>query len=202
MVHGEGSRKGFPAEDGGQVDKAEEVIMLESCKRSLRSCDKEGPHVVCPPALAAYMDRLTRDLLRGAGEIGLDPLAALAQVWDRGPRTGPEAEKLLCRRLFGLPCQRTESKPHFDRELRILWLDGAVVKRFREPAPNQQLILAAFEEDGWPERIDDAIPPKMGIDSKKRLHATVRHLNERHEDKRMRFFGDGTGEGIGWMPIG
>jgi hypothetical protein len=172
--------------------------MLEACKWSLLTCDKDSPRLVCPYALVAYTDRLTLELLRGVGEIGLDPLAALGQLWDRGPRTGPEAEKLLCRRHSQQRCRRTEGKPHFDRDLRILWLDGAVVKRFREPAQNQELVLAAFEEDGWPERIDDPIPPHDGIDPKACLRSAIWHLNRRQEHELIRFFGDGTGEGVCW----
>ena len=35
-----------------------------------------------------------------------------------------------------------------------------IVKRYRVPAPNQELILAAFEEEGWPQLIDDPLPPQ------------------------------------------
>jgi hypothetical protein len=34
-----------------------------------------------------------------------------------------------------------------------------VVKEFKLPAPNQETILTAFQEEGWPPRIDDPLPP-------------------------------------------
>src|SRR5947207_475841 len=33
-----------------------------------------------------------------------------------------------------------------------------LVKHFRRPAPNQYLILDVFQEENWPERIDDPLP--------------------------------------------
>ena len=41
-----------------------------------------------------------------------------------------------------------------------------VVKQFRVPAGNQELILAAFEEMGWPPHIDDPLPPVHDLDPK------------------------------------
>ena len=33
------------------------------------------------------------------------------------------------------------------------------------PALNQEIILAAFQEDGWPAHIDDQLPPAAGVDA-------------------------------------
>jgi hypothetical protein len=52
-----------------------------------------------------------------------------------------------------------------------------VVKEYRQPAGNQEVILAALEEKGWPARIDDPLPPARGQDPKVRLRATVKALN-------------------------
>ena len=82
---------------------------------------------------------------------------------------------------------------------RILRFDGIVVKQFRQPAPNQETILAAFEESGWAERIDDrflsTVIPVRNSD------CTLRsgRLNRHQEHKLIRFVGDGTGEGICWV---
>jgi hypothetical protein len=53
-------------------------------------------------------------------------------------------------------------KPCWHRARRELWLDRIVVKRFRVPAQNQDVIVSAFEEDGWPAQIDDPLPIKGG----------------------------------------
>ena len=80
-------------------------------------------------------------------------------------------------------------------ELRI----GAVtVKRFKWMAPNQETVLAAFEEEGWPHRIDDPLPPHPDQDSKRRLSDTIKCLNHKQKNELIRFHGDGTGEGVTW----
>jgi hypothetical protein len=91
--------------------------------------------------------------------------------------------------------------PHWDRKLRLLLLNGCVVKRFRRPANNQELVLSVFEEEGWPPSIDDPLPFVRPQRPKERLHATIRCLNSNHENRLIRFRGNGTGEGVFWEPI-
>jgi hypothetical protein len=81
---------------------------------------------------------------------------------------------------------------------RELCVGEAIVKRYREPAPNQEAILRAFEEEGWPPRIDDPLPPVNGIDPKRRLKATIHDLNRNQRIPLVHFHGDGTGTGILW----
>jgi hypothetical protein len=73
-----------------------------------------------------------------------------------------------------------------------------VVKQYRTPAASQTLILAAFEEDGWPRRIDDPLPVVPGIVAKDRLRTAIRDLNRNQQHPAIRFRGDGTGVGIIW----
>ena len=49
--------------------------------------------------------------------------------------------------------------PKWLSDRRELRLGDLVVKTFKQPAPNQEIILAAFEEEKWPVRIDDPLPP-------------------------------------------
>jgi hypothetical protein len=79
-----------------------------------------------------------------------------------------------------------------------LRLGNKIVKRFATPAPNQQLILATFPEDRWPVRIDDPLPPQGEQDPKRRLHDTINSLNRHQKEGFVRFFGDGSGEGVRW----
>ncbi|MBS0210505.1 MAG: hypothetical protein JSS27_16295 [Planctomycetes bacterium] len=88
--------------------------------------------------------------------------------------------------------------PHWDAELQELRLGSALIKQFKVPAPNQEMVLAAFEEEGWPVRIDDPLPPQPQQDSKRRLHDTINSLNRNHRVARLRFIGDGTGTGVRW----
>jgi hypothetical protein len=89
-------------------------------------------------------------------------------------------------------------KPCWHRARRELWLDRVVVKRFRVPARNQEVILSAFEEDGWPAQIDDPLPIKGDLDPHVRLHDAVNRLNRAQTNPLLRFHGNGSGTGISW----
>jgi hypothetical protein len=82
-------------------------------------------------------------------------------------------------------------KPRWDANRRSLSLCERELKRYRRPAPNQEKILAAFEEERWPPRIDD--PLERG-----KLKDTLQDLNETIKRHSLRFEGDGTGKGILW----
>lgn len=88
--------------------------------------------------------------------------------------------------------------PTWDRSHRKLKLGECVVKKFHVPAPNQELILQSFQEDGWPPQIEDPIPPVRNVDQRRRLHDTILALNRCQAEKKIRFRGDGTGVGVYW----
>jgi hypothetical protein len=90
-------------------------------------------------------------------------------------------------------------KPVWDADLNRLTLGDVVVKEYRTPAPNQQRILAAFQEEDWPVRIDDPLPPHPEQDPKRRLHETIVSLNRNQRNELMRFCGDGNGMGVRWV---
>lgn len=92
----------------------------------------------------------------------------------------------------------TAPKPHWDSGRRELRLGDAVVKRFRVPAANQELVLQAFEEEGWPHSIDDPLPPVLDMDCQQRLRATIKSLNRSQQTSLMRFHANGGGEVICW----
>lgn len=92
--------------------------------------------------------------------------------------------------------------PHWDSDLQELRVNGLIVKRFKVPAPNQEMILAAFEEEHWPARIDDPLPPHPDQDPKRRLHDTIVSLNRNHKSRMIRFMGDGSGQGVRWSVAG
>lgn len=88
--------------------------------------------------------------------------------------------------------------PRWDGERHELRWGAKLVKRFREPARNQELILAAFEEEGWPPHIDDPLPSPLSCDAKRRLHDTIKRLNRRQVNRLIRFRSDGSGSGVIW----
>lgn len=91
--------------------------------------------------------------------------------------------------------------PHWDSDLQELRINGLIVKQFKVPAPNQEMVLAAFEEENWPVRIDDPLPPQVDQDPKRRLHDTIVSLNRNHKHRLIRFMGDGSGEGVRWTVV-
>lgn len=88
--------------------------------------------------------------------------------------------------------------PHWNGK--ELWFEDRAIKRFRRPARNQQTILAVFQEEGWPKRIDNPIPANEQCDAQSRLHDTIKSLNRNHipDPSPIRFRGDGTGTGVIW----
>lgn len=88
--------------------------------------------------------------------------------------------------------------PRWDGVLRELWVGRTMVKRFRRPAPNQECVLATFEEQGWPPRIDDPLSHPFDEAAKERLHDTIKNLNRHQVPLLVRFQGDGTGRGVCW----
>jgi hypothetical protein len=66
------------------------------------------------------------------------------------------------------------------------------------PSPNQEAILDAFQEEGWPMWIDDPLSPLPDQPPKRRLHDTIKGLNRNREMELIRFRGDGTGQRVAW----
>lgn len=73
-----------------------------------------------------------------------------------------------------------------------------LVHRFQRPAPAAERILAALEEEGWPPRIDDPLLPRAGVEEPRRLRRELAALNRRWKRPLLRFYMDGTGQGLCW----
>ncbi len=91
--------------------------------------------------------------------------------------------------------------PTWDPERRELRIRDRVVKQFKWQAENQERVLAAFDEEGWPFRIDDPLPPQGEQDAKRRLSDTIKCLNRKQANELVHFRGDGTGEGVVWERV-
>jgi hypothetical protein len=92
----------------------------------------------------------------------------------------------------------SDTTPQWDASYRELRVGQFVIKEYRIPSPNQEAILVAFQEEGWPHHIDDPLPQLDDIEPKCRLHDTIKRLNRHHKYRLIRFRGDGTGEGVCW----
>ena len=84
----------------------------------------------------------------------------------------------------------------WDRNKRELRVGDQVVKQFKWPAENQERVLNAFQDKGWPRRIEDPLLPHPGICPKRRLHDTLKCLNRKQLHELIKFRGDGTGLGV------
>ena len=92
---------------------------------------------------------------------------------------------------FAVPPASQQAKPRWNPDRRELTFRGQLVKCYRVPSPNQELILSVFQEEDWPEFIDDPLPPALDGDAPTRLQATVKSLNRRQVNKLIRFRGNG-----------
>jgi hypothetical protein len=79
--------------------------------------------------------------------------------------------------------------PEWLDDRRELWLGDQLIKQYRLPAANQVTILRAFEEEGWPPRIADPLPPRGDEDPRRRLHDAIHKLNRNQIHPLVRFSG-------------
>lgn len=122
----------------------------------------------------------------------LAPLAAPDSLFDGG-------EGLVCESQGGASAQGFQPfVPTWDCQRQELRLGGRLVKQFKLPSPNQEMVLSSFQEEGWPVRIDDPLPPVPDILPKRRLHDTIKSLNRSQKCRLIRFLGDGSGQGVRW----
>ena len=121
---------------------------------------------------------------------------------ERGRATAERSVKgneLFSRESFDkLHVRSRQCTPSWDSDRQTLRVGGLLVKQFKVPAANQEAVLAAFQEERWPPRIDDPLPPRGDQNPKRRLHDTINSLNRNQKARAIRFLGDGSGEGVRW----
>src|SRR5262249_28745339 len=91
-----------------------------------------------------------------------------------------------------------ETTPRYDRWERLFTWGLHVLKHFRQPSVNQEIILCTAEELHWPAWFDDPLPRTVRRAPKTRLHDTIKDLNRRQTTYLVHFKGDGTGLRVGW----
>jgi hypothetical protein len=145
--------------------------------------------------LRLELERLTEAVHRASGVI-----VEIREMLQRADET-PSALSISTGATDGEDANGTAdvpTVPRWDAETRTLSVGRRIVKQYRVPSRNQEAVLAAFQEEGWPLRIDDPLPCRAGLNAKYRLHFTVGRLNRCGRESLIRFFGDGTGEGVCW----
>ncbi len=91
--------------------------------------------------------------------------------------------------------------PYWDAAVRELWYRHRLVKHFRREAPNQEHLLDAFQELGWPLRMDDPLPRHPDVDARDRLRETIKSLNRCQEPPVIHFEVEVTGRGVRWRVV-
>lgn len=166
----------------GYVEHAREIAPLEDALR----CFRRGPRLRFSPRSCFVLTPL-----------GVEFVRSLLT----GPKVGSAASLCQCGEN-GRGCLRQLSDtPRWDRDRQELRLGAVVVKQFKVPAVNQEKVLAAFEEEGWPVHVDDPLSPQADQDPKRRLHDTINSLNRSQKQPLIRFYGDGSGQGLCWERI-
>ena len=166
----------------GYAEHAVETTIPGDRQRSFRTL---ATRIVCPRTYYA----LAKEGFMALSRLGLSP--SHRQPGDDAANTEPPP-----REDSALPA--TGQRPVWDSEQRELRFAGHLIKRFRVPAPNQERILAAFEEEGWPPGIDDPLSPEGEQDPIRRLQATIKSLNRNQLKLLIRFRGNGNGDRICW----
>lgn len=112
-----------------------------------------------------------------------------------------EATSRLAGRMKGPDRRHDEVVPHWDPGKRQLEFRGRVIKAFVRAAWNQEAILTAFEEEGWPQQVDDPIPPAGGRNQRARLRACIQSLNRQAAPPAIEFGCEPNGAAICWRPV-
>jgi hypothetical protein len=163
-----------------------------------------------------YQDFLTEEERIAVGKFEeVFPAGGTVGIWMQAKRVSRWRAIIEVARCLGLPEAEYErllnrlgeqrsaipkgrQTPVWVKESSTLLLDGEIIKQIRRPnqARNQIRILDAFQEEGWPGRIDDPLPrPATGVDSRQ-LGEAVRRLKQGLQ--RITFGRDGSGEGVRW----
>ena len=145
------------------VEHAREITLPADTGRTFR------------PESGLTFSRRTCFILSAEGVNYARQALAAATASERSPAPAPAASVEQPRRQW--PSQSLTA-PRWDPDRRELCLDDQVVKRFRVPCPNQEAVLCAFEEEGWPYHVDDPLPPQPGQNPKRRLSDTIKSLNQ------------------------
>jgi hypothetical protein len=164
----------------GLVEHAQEITEPgDAARRFVRCCNLDFP-----PRTRFVLAQPARSARDGDGNEGTVPLLPrLALI-------GSGASGAVARR---------SPRPRWDSTCRLLHFGSQIVKRYRQPAPNQERVLAAFEEEGWPPRIFDPLPPRGDQAPTRRLQDVIRFLNSNQQNSLILFLGDGTGQGVLWQ---
>lgn len=88
--------------------------------------------------------------------------------------------------------------PFWDPLRRELRWGTTLVKRVKGTSTNQELILTAFQEHGWPTEIGNPLPTAADVNLRRRLFNSISALNRHREHACVRFASNEDGTMIRW----
>lgn len=88
-------------------------------------------------------------------------------------------------------------KPKWDKKTGNLYCGPAVLLTVRRPSSFQWLLLDAFQQRHWHQRIEDPLALTRGY-RHGRLLQTVKDLNRRQKPRRLRFVVEADGQSVCW----
>lgn len=161
---------------------ADEVPTMNSSRHFAKPADMHFTSRTCflltPAGFAAAIDQLNRPSLRI-----------------------PRVQVTTIRVAAPAAIDQRQCVPVWEAARRILTYGGHLIKQFKWKAANQQAVLSAFQEEGWPTRIDDPLVPSPSLDVKRRLSDTIKCLNRGRVQALICFRGDGSGQGVTWEAV-
>jgi hypothetical protein len=170
----------------GLAEHRRETTIPGDPERSFRNLPRTGlprrTSIALTERGAARLAALMREKLEKSRSLGSSGAAT------DGMPVGEEAKPLLAE----------APRPVWDQQRRELRFCEQVVKHFRVPAPNQEIILQAFQEENWPHCVDDPLPPQDNLPIKSRLLATIKSLNRSQVKPLILFHGNGNGVQVYW----
>jgi hypothetical protein len=136
---------------------------------------------------------------RSVKSLALDTSACFV-ITDEGRRLSARDSNEHATKRSDLRCESL-LKPFWEAKRRELWLGDVLVKRFTRPARLQELVLAAFQELGWPQFIDDPLPRKSGISPQARRYDVAKNLCRAQKPLQIKFLADRHRQAIHWAVV-
>lgn len=211
-----------------QVHSLEDLASLPTLAPFLSACRNLEASAVVPPIILVLLQTAekqpslqTRDLLTQA--------LVVQETRDEISRYGPDYDAYVVNRLLlqlddqlqdalagGFPAVSAVAdaqsggglKPHWDNQSGELRWHGQIVRVVKPKATNVIALLDAFQQQGWPTKIENPVArpldPKFSrrpqeMYNSTRLHDTIKSLNTGLTG--LRFNADGTGGAVCWRSL-
>jgi hypothetical protein len=165
-----------------------EIAMSVAKQKKVPNCGNRMAGVVCAWAFEELLKRAGRAIVPFVGKTPRKSLPVLRELRSSVPKSGAQAENLLCGPIWERACHRARRKPSYEPDRRVLRLGRAVLRRFARRC-RQADLLAAFESAGWPPSIVDPLGAPAATDADHGYRDLVCQLNKgQGSSRRVQFW--------------